>query len=274
VVEVGELHARKVTSGRCDDVRVDGYDDRTYGRAFADVYDAWYQGVSDVGATVAALDAMAARAACPRVLELGAGTGRLAIPLAATGLEVHAVDASPEMLARLAASDVDDRVRATIGDMVDDLPDGPFGVVVVAYNTLFNLRSEQRQQACFAAVAQRLAADGVFVVEAFVPDAREGDDVAVRTLTADRVVLSVSRHDPARQLAEGHFVELSEAGGVRLRPWAIRWSTPAELDAMATAAGLELRSRWSDFGGAPFAGDSVTHVSTYARSSVHVRDGD
>jgi SAM-dependent methyltransferase len=252
---------------------VEGYDDQTYGRAFADVYDDWYAAISDVGATVQALAARLALSSSCRVLELGVGTGRIAVPLAAAeGLEVHGVDSSAEMLARLAARDPQGRVRTTVGDMVDDLPDGPFGLVLAAYNTLFNLRDAPRQAACFRAVAERLADDGVFVVEAFVPDAHSGEDVSLRSMHADRVVLSVSRHDERRQVAEGQFVELSEGGGVRLRPWAIRWSTPDQLDAMATAAGLYLVQRAADFTGTPFDGESVTHVSTYRRSAVHTDD--
>ena len=119
--------------------------------------------------------------------------------------------------------------------MVDEMPDGPFEMVFVAYNTLFNLADRDRQARCFRAVADRLAPGGRFVVEAFVPDdpPRDGAAVTVRSMTADRVVLSVSIHNPAEQLAEGQFVELTETAGVRLRPWSIRYAPPAELDAMA-----------------------------------------
>ena len=128
----------------------------------------------------------------------------------------------------------------------------------VAYNTLFNLTGDGAQPACFRAVADRLLPGGRFVVEAFVPEdpPRSGDDVGVRTMTADRVVLSVARHDPERQAAAGQFVELTEAGGVRLRPWSIRYATPAQLDAIAGAAGFVLEHRWEAFGGAPFGDDS------------------
>jgi SAM-dependent methyltransferase len=250
---------------------VEGYDDRSYGRAFADVYDDWYASVGDRGATVAAL---AATAGNPRgrILELGVGTGRLAIPLAERGLHVHGVDSSPEMLAVLAAKPGGAHVRATCGDMVEDLPGGPFDVVVAAYNTLFNLRSADRQQACFDAVASRLAVGGSFFVEAAVFEADRDDHVVVRSMSAEHVVLSVSRHDPERQVAEGHFVELRDGAPVRLRPWAIRWSSPAELDAMAVAAGLTLVERRADFAGRPFDEASVTHVSRYC-TTVHTSIG-
>jgi SAM-dependent methyltransferase len=235
----------------------------SYGDAFADVYDDWYRGVSDVDATVAMLTELAAGRT---VLELGVGTGRLAIPLAARGVAVTGVDTSAAMLRRLAGNDRDGQVTVILGDMVDDLPAGPFGVVFVAYNTLFNLESEQRQHACFAAVAERLTPDGAFVVEAFVPSPQPGSALTLRSLEADRVVLSITVYDWDGQRAEGQYVELTEANGVRLRPWSIRYAPPAELDDMAAAAGLALRARWGDFDRRPFTDDSDRHVSVYSRA--------
>ena len=242
-----------------------GYDDTTYGAAFADVYDDWYQGISDIDATIADLVELAGGGAA---LELGVGTGRLAIPLAyhAQGPStVAGIDNSPAMLDRLRANDPDGRIEVLCGDMVDDLPDGPFTLAFVAYNTIFNLRAQATQAACFQAVARRLVPGGRFVIEAFVPDdpPRHGDDISVRTLEVGRVVLSISRHDAEQQSAEGQFVELTESGGVRLRPWSIRYATPGELDEMAAAAGFELEARWGDFGRTEFRSESTRHVSVY-----------
>jgi SAM-dependent methyltransferase len=246
---------------------VDGYDDTTYGRAFADVYDDWYAGVSDVDATVTDLARLAGDGP---VLELGVGTGRLAIPLAerAPHLRVVGVDSSAEMLDRLRARSRRPTLVVHEGDMVDDLPNGPFTLAFVAYNTIFNLLTAERQRACFTSIAERLTPGGRFVVEAFVPDepARDGDRVEVRTLAADRVVLSISRHDARAHRADGQFVELTETGGVRLRPWSIRYASPAELDAMASAAGLDVEHRWEAFGGAPFLASSPRHVTVYRRT--------
>lgn len=237
-----------------------GYDDRTYGQAFADVYDDWYHGISDIDATVTLLSDLAGGRA---VLELGIGTGRLALALAARGVVVDGVDSSPDMLAVLAANDADRTVRAWSGDMVDDLGELEYGCVFVAYNTLFNLRTAERQAACFAAVARRLADGGRFLVEAFVPDDRDGEAVELRSMAVDRVVLSVSRHRAADQLAEGQFIELTESGGIRLRPWAIRYAPPGELDEMAAAAGLRVVHRWEDVHRTPFTAESVRHVTVY-----------
>lgn len=240
------------------------FDDDTYGERFADVYDDWYQNVSDVEATVNRLRTLGGDGP---YLELGVGTGRIAVPLAAAGATVTGVDSSTAMLERLAAKEGGDRVTAVRGDMVGDLPAGPFGVVFVAYNTLFSVTDPVRQRRLFVEVADRLSPDGCFVVEAFVPDPQRpaGSTVAVRTLEADRVVLMADRHDPIEQRVDGQFIDLEHGRTVRLRPFSIRYASPEQIDAMATEAGLVLSDRWEDMSGAPFTEDSPAHVSVYRR---------
>jgi hypothetical protein len=169
------------------------------------------------------------------------------------------------MLQRLAAKPGGALVLARLGDMVEGLPDGPFSLVFVAYNTFFSLLTEERQQACCHEVAARLSPGGSFVVEAFVPETgpTPASGIEVRSVRADRVVLSVSTTEPAAQRAEGQYIDITEAGGVRLRPWSIRWSTPAQLEAMAAAAGLELRHRWESFDRTPYGPESGRHVSVF-----------
>jgi len=231
----------------------------------ADVYDEWYAELGDVAATVTTLTRLADGGP---VLELGVGTGRLAIPLAEAGLEVSGVDVSPAMLARLRAKPGGERIAVAVGDMAreEDLPAGPFAVVVVAFNTFFSLTSAEDQARCLGAVATRLTPEGSLVLEGFVPDdelIEAGSRVEVRSLSVHRVVLTVSRHDAAAQRSEGLFVELTEEGGVRLRPWSLRYAPPEELDAMAEAAGLVLADRWSCWDRAPFTAESTHHVSRY-----------
>jgi SAM-dependent methyltransferase len=243
-----------------DDVR--GYDDSTYGEAMADVYDDWYP-FADTDAAVAALGRLADGGP---VLELGVGTGRLALPLAAEGLIVHGVDASPRMLERLRSKPGGDAVHTHLGDMAADLPAGPFRLAVIAVNTLFNLVTVEAQQRAFDEVAKRLLPGGRFVVEAFVPgDDRARESVTVRSLAADHVVLNVSVSDPVAQTASGHFVELRDGEPVRLRPFHVRYATPDQLDAMAALAGLVLEARWADWSGTAFTVDSPQHISVYAR---------
>jgi len=248
---------------------VEGYDASTYGDRFADVYDDWYGDVTDVEACT---ERLAGLAHGGPILELGVGSGRLALPLAARGLEVHGIDASPQMLARLQGKPGAETIRLTTGDMGElALADPPeFALVFVAFNTLFNLTTPAEQQRCLARVAELLAPDGVFVVEAFVPaddDQGPRSSVTPRRISADEVVLSVSRHDDSDQTITGQHLHITEAG-IRLRPWHLRYARPRELDAMADAAGLSLAWRHADWEETPFGPDAGVHVSGYHRGNV------
>jgi len=286
---------------------MEGYDAATYGDRFADVYDDWYGDVTDAEACVGLVAELAGSGSAsvewsdearfddnrsaavrlddgglsaldgrsrPSVLELGVGTGRLAIPLAARGVAVTGVDSSAAMLARLAAKSGGGAVEAVLGDMAaPPLGDRRFEVVFVAYNTLFNLIDPADQQRCLAEAAGRLQPGGCVLVEAFVPEpGRAVATAAPRSITADRVVLSVSRTDPDRQEAHGQYVDITEAG-IRLRPWHIRWSTPDQLDAMAEAAGLVVAERWADWRRSPFHPEAQTHVTRYVTAVAGAGSG-
>ena len=241
-----------------------GYGPASYGEGIADVYDDWY-GELEVDAPVAAL---AKWADAGPVLELGIGTGRLALPLAARGIRVSGVDASPAMVARLRAKPGSEQLEVVEGDMAGPEPAGPFSLAFAAVNTFFNQTAPGAQEACFSSVAARLVAGGRFVIDAFVPDPdAEGDGVWVRSMASDRVVLDVVHTDLADQRAFGQIVELVDGQPVRLRPWEVRWSTPEQLDDMAAAAGLVLESRWSDWEGGDFGPDSPRHVSAWRRNA-------
>ncbi len=243
-----------------------GYEDSTYGDSFADVYDDWYDDVSDIQATVATVRELGG--AGP-FLELGVGTGRLALALAATGVEVTGIDSSPLMLERLQRKSLERNLHLTAiqGDMVDGLGDARYALIFIAYNTIFSLQTAERQQQLFQAVAERLCDGGSFVVEAIVPDPQRpaGSTVGVRSMRSDRVVLSADIHDPSTQHVDGQFVEFTESGGVRLRPWSIRYSYPDELDQMALRCGLRLKHRWANMSQKPFTEESETHVSVYSQ---------
>lgn len=248
---------------------MEGYDAATYGDRFADVYDDWYDDPPATEATVAALIERARAAAgdrTPSVLELGVGTGRLALDLARAGFAVTGLDASTAMLDRLAAKVGAEQVTTVVGDMAGPLPDGPFDLVVVARNTFFNLTTEVAQRACLTEVARVLAPTGRLVVEAFVPTDDDGptSSVEVRRITADRVLLFVDRHDPGSGEAWSSFVDIG-ADGIRLRPCHVRYLRPDALDALAESAGLRLDQRVEDWAGSPFDDDSPHHVSSYRR---------
>ena len=289
---------------------MDEFGPASYGDAFADVYDRWYPDVTDVDACVARLAELAASGRVRRhpdgsperaaVLELGVGTGRLALPLAARGLAVTGVDASAAMLERLAAKPGAGQLRLVAGDMADldatdlDRPspsgsaygppfdgsgppfDGygpPFDLAFVAYNTLFNLVDDDAQARCLAGVAARLAPGASLVFETFVPvdpggpdggagGSERADALAVNRIGPGEVVLTASRHDEQGRTIVGQHIQITEAG-TRLRPWRVHYLRPDQLDHLAVGAGLVPHERWRDWHGHPFDDDSPTLISVY-----------
>jgi SAM-dependent methyltransferase len=202
---------------------------------------------------------------------LGGGSGRLALPLAARGITMWTVDASLAMVRRLRAKPGGDRVHAVVGDMAA-LPlsaGARFGVVLCAFNTLFNLTTIEAQRRCLADAADRLVPEGGrLVVESFVAPLPDDAAAAVgavepRHIGIDEVVLTVSRLDPASHTITGQHVQITEAG-IRLRPWMLRYLSPEELDALAAGAGLRLAERHAGWRAEPFTPDSSVQVSTYA----------
>ncbi len=247
------------------------HDAARYGEAFADVYDDWYGAAFDTDGAVERLRALAGPGPA---LELGVGTGRLALPLAATGTQVVGVDASPSMLERLAAKPGGSAVTVVEADMadvaealaaVDGVPERGYRVVYCAYNTFLNLHTEHAQRRCLAGVASLLASDGALALEAYVPAPAQEvprTSLDVARVSTEAVVLTATEHDADAQVVTGQHVELRD-GSVRLRPWRVRYVTPEQLDAMAADAGLVLAERWSDWRGRPFDEHSDSHVSLY-----------
>src|SRR5438067_4420508 len=141
------------------------YDESTYGDRIAEVYDEWHAPAP--AEMVAALKHLAGAGPA---LELGIGTGRVALPLAAQGLDIHGIDASQLMLAKLRAKPGGDSIPVTVGNFADVGTEGRYSLVFVVFNTFFVLRSQEEQVQCFANVAKRLRPGGLFVIEAFVPD--------------------------------------------------------------------------------------------------------
>ena len=148
------------------------HDAATYGDRMADVYDGWFAVPLDTQDTVALLSDLAG--AGP-VLELGIGTGRIALPLAQRGHEVHGVDASEAMVEKLRSKAGGEDIPVTIGDFAEVDVEGAFSLVYVVFNTFFALLSQEDQVRCFSSVARRLREGGVFVIEAFVPDMTRWD---------------------------------------------------------------------------------------------------
>jgi len=241
---------------------VPDHDAATYGDRIADVYDGWFAVPPDTQDTVALLSDLAG--AGP-VLELGIGTGRIALPLAQRGHEVHGVDASEAMVEKLRSKAGGEDIPVTIGDFAEVDVEGAFSLVYVVFNTFFALLSQEDQVRCFSNIARRLREGGVFVIEAFVPDTTRWDRdqrMEAHHVENDSVVLGVSRHDPVEQRIASNHLLVSE-GGVKLYPVRLRYAWPSELDLMARLAGLRLRERWGGWHREPFTASSGKHVSVY-----------
>ena len=235
-----------------------------YGDRWADVYDEQHGALDPA----AAVEFLAGLAGDGPVLELAIGTGRVAIPLAGRGITVEGVDASAAMVERLRAKPGGGSIPVVIGDMAQVPVSGPFRLVYLVFNTLFGLLSQARQADCFRGVAQVLGPGGVFVIECFVPDPARfdrGQRVQTLAVTEDSATEEMSRHDVAQQRVTTQIVTLGEQG-IHLRPEAIRYSYPGELDLLAGQAGLRLRERYGDWDRRPFDATSAKHVSVYERA--------
>jgi SAM-dependent methyltransferase len=236
-----------------------------YGDVFAAIYDSWYPDISDVDATVSTISALASAG---RILELGVGTGRLAIPLVEAGCVVDGIDASPAMLELLVAKPGGRNVGSVCADMARLPVRGPYAVVFVAFNTFFNLTTAAAQEACVAEVARVLGPDGRLVIEAFIPSAEPGEvehGAADRSDGAGGIVETTTVRDPTDQTVRGQHRHRSADGRVRTYPWAIRYLHVDQLDDLCARHGLQQESRWAGFDRADYDPDGDRHVSVYRR---------
>jgi SAM-dependent methyltransferase len=247
---------------------MEGYRPETYGDRIADVYDAVAAPAPDPTDCV---DRLAELAGPGPALELGIGTGRVALPLAARGVEVHGIDASAAMVERMAAKPGGEAIAVTIGDFAGVPVEGSFRLVYAVFNTFFALLTQDDQVGCFAAVADHLAPGGAFVLEVFVPDPTlhpGGQSVRARHLALDHARFDLALHDPVGQRVDFQHVLLAP-GGARLLPGSIRYAWPSELDLMARMAGLALRERWGGWRREPFtASTSGMYVATYEHAGA------
>ncbi len=237
------------------------YGPETYGERVADVYDEWYK----LGETAPEPPLLAELAAGGRALELGIGTGRVALPLAALGVDVHGIDASPAIVEKLRAKPGGDKIPVTIGDMSDVPVDGEFALVFIVFNTFFMLTSQEAQVRCFRNIAAHLQPAGRFLLHAFVPDLsliEAGQHVSVREAGLDRVRLDMTTYDRLEQRLDATQVRMTEHGN-RFVHTKLRYAWPPELDLMAQLAGLTLEARYATCDKQPFTDASAFHVSVY-----------
>lgn len=232
----------------------------SYGDRIADTYDALYPEHD-----AAAIELLADLALDGPALELGIGTGRLALPLAARGIRVHGIDASSAMVAKLRKKPGGDELPVTIANFGKFELGERFQLIYVAFNTIFALLTQDEQVDCFRSVAVHLKEGGCFLIEAFVPDTARfdrGQRVSAVKVESDALSLEVTRHEPTQQRVNSQLVRITEEG-IRLFPVQLRYAWPSELDLMARLAGLELSERWATWERREFDARSEFHISVY-----------
>jgi SAM-dependent methyltransferase len=244
----------------------DGYFDErvaaSYDESSAEMFD---QAVVDP-----TVELLAEIAGSGRALELGIGTGRIALPLAQRGVPVHGIELSKAMVARLRAKPGGDDIGVTIGDFATTTVDGTFSLAYLVFNTIMNLTTQAAQVACFRNVAAHLQPGGRFVIEVGVPGLqRLPPGETIRAFHVSESRWGFDEFDVARQgLVSHHFAIV--AGRVERVSIPFRFAWPSELDLMAQLAGMTLRERWSGWQREPFTSDSHKHVSVWEKPAGEV----
>jgi SAM-dependent methyltransferase len=203
-----------------------------------------------------------------RALELGIGTGRIALPLAERGVPVHGIDLSEAMVARLRAKPGGDRIGVSIGDFATTKVDGSFRLAYIVYNTIQNLTTQDAQVACFQNVAEHLVHSGCFVIEVGLPDLQRlpfGE--RIRPFHLSETHLGFDEYDVANQGLVSHHYTMRD-GKFEESSGPFRYVWPAELDLMARLAGMTLRERWSGWKREPFTSESTKLVGVWEKPGV------
>jgi SAM-dependent methyltransferase len=245
------------------------YGPSTYGDRIAGIYDQWVEDAGIGSGTDDAVAFIAELAGTGPALELGIGTGRIALPLIERGVEVHGVDASEEMVAKLRSKPGGADIPVTMGDFAGVPVQADYRLIYIPFNTFFGLLTQEDQVRCFRSAAEHLTPDGAFLIEAFVPDLSRfdrGQRVDTTHVDSDRVEINAAMHHPASQMVVSAHVMHTESG-TRIYPVRLRYAWPTELDLMGRLAGMRLRERWGGWNLEPFTDASVKHVSVYELES-------
>lgn len=246
---------------------IEGYDATTYGDSFAEVYDQWYADLDDADFLESVVSSLPPQSV--RVLELGVGTGRLVaqwLSLRPTASDtIIGIDSSAAMLQIAQEKNFPASVSFIRGDFSEQLPNGPFDVVFIGYNTLFNVPDEAALHSCIRNIAHALTSTGSLYIDAVIPNSTEASThESMQTMATGEEVLATSHHDPLSQRITGTFTHPGPEHGAHIRSWAVRYFTPPQLDAIAEQSGLALFSRYADGRQTAFTSDSHRHISRYS----------
>jgi SAM-dependent methyltransferase len=228
-------------------------------------YETYWPEIHEPAVIDPAVSFLAGLASDGGALELGVGTGRVALPLSRRGVRVHGIELSEAMVARLRAQPGGDAIGITIGDFASTRVSGSFRLAYLVRNTITNLTTQDEQAACFRAVADQLKPGGCFVIENYIPQLqRLPPGETTRVFTATPTHLAFEQYDVAQQIAVSQHYWLVD-GQLETFSSSHRYLWPAELDLMAKIAGMTLRERWSNWQREPFTSDSTMHVSVWEK---------
>ena len=241
------------------------HDDGFFNERVAARYDERYAYLDDPNVVDPIVTFLVALAHGGAALELGIGTGRIALPLARRGVLVHGIDLSEAMVARLRQKLGAEQIGVTIGDFATTTVEGTFSVAYVVANTIMNLTTQAEQIACFRNAAAHLEPGGCFVIEVLVPGLqRLPPGETFQAFDVSPTHLGFDEYDVARQGLVSHHYWIAD-GKVEVVSPPFRYVWPAELDLMAQLAGMTLRERWGDWTREPFTSDSTKHVSVWEK---------
>jgi SAM-dependent methyltransferase len=241
------------------------HDDGYFGERLAARYDDDVAELFDPEVLVPVIDFLVELAGNGRALELGIGTGRIALPLARRGVEVHGIDLSEAMVAELRAKPGGEDIAVTIGDFAATTVDGSFALAYVVFNTIMNLTTQDAQVACFRNAAAHLESGGCFVVEVMIPELqRLPPGETFRVFSGSERYWGIDEYDVANQGLISHHLEL-DGDKVERVSMPFRYAFPGEYDLMAQLAGMTLRERWGGWKREPFTSHSGKHVSVWEK---------
>ena len=243
-------------------------DDGYFDENVAARYDTSEDGMFEPTVVDPVVDLLVGLAGSGRALELGIGTGRIALPLAQRGVPVHGIELSKAMVARLRAKPGGNDIGVTIGDFATTTVDGTFSVAYLVFNTIMNLTTQAAQVECFRNVAAHLEPGGCFVVEVAIPDLQRlphGD--TFRAFRVTETTWGFDEYDVATQGLTSHHFAIVE-GRVERVSIPFRYVWPSELDLMAQMGGMSLRERWSGWKREPFTSISDKHISIWEKPAV------
>jgi SAM-dependent methyltransferase len=238
-----------------------------FGEHVAEQFDRRYAHQRDSAVLDPMVDFLAELAEGGEAIELGIGTGRVALPLARRGVRVHGVDLSEAMVSRLRAKPGAGEIGVTIGDFATTVVEGTFSLAYLVANTIMNLTTQDEQVACFRNAAAHLEPGGCFVIEVLVPGLRRlPPGETFQPFDVSPTHLGFDEYDVARQGLISHHYWIAD-GKVEVFSPPFRYVWPSELDLMARLAGMTLRERWSGWKREPFKSDSTKHVSVWEKTA-------